>query len=208
MSTYQPLATSALEICVSTIPHTGKKASSLAVHAVKRKRALIVDGFGIPLPPERREGLDKFEGTHDMIHQHIESIPEPGSKSQRIFSGLRFGRESATESRTGSSLQWPLVSLSTQAAGIALDLPVLNVLKPLVGIAALICHTAKVIIIQLCSEHDLIMNGLNTNRTAAIALAGCAQEVTTYLGCGAVAVPVCTKSIEFEIIQRFGLLKI
>jgi hypothetical protein len=134
--------------------------------------------------------------TLDMIRRHIESIPEPGSKSQRIFSGLRFRRESAqlkaeldrvydglvssahlpqlilvssffqldkhhprsSASRHESILE--VVSLSTQAAGIALDLPVLNVLKSLVGMAALICHTAKVIIIQLSSEHELILSRL------------------------------------------------
>jgi hypothetical protein len=134
--------------------------------------------------------------TLDMIRRHIESIPKPGSKSQRIFSGLRFRRESAqlkaeldrvynglvssahfpqlilislsfqlekhhpcsSASRHTSILE--IASLSTQAAGIALDLPVLNVLKPLVGMAALICDRAKVIIIQLSSVHDLILSRL------------------------------------------------
>jgi len=144
-----------------------------------------MDGFGIPLSPERREGLDKFESILDMIRRLIESIPKPGSKSQSIFSGLRFRRESAqlkaeldrvyngflekhyprsSASRHESILE--IASLSTQAAGIALDLPVLNVLKPLVGMAALICDRAKTV---------------NTNRTAAIALAVRAQEVTTYI---------------------------
>jgi hypothetical protein len=37
-----------------------------------------------------------------------------------------------------------LVSLSTRVAGAICDVPVLNFLKPVVGIAALICDTAKV----------------------------------------------------------------
>ncbi|KAJ7899773.1 hypothetical protein B0H13DRAFT_2029438 [Mycena leptocephala] len=188
MSEYQPSATSALEVCVSATAHTGKNVSSLAVHAVKRTAALIQDGVGIPLSPERREGLDRFESTLDMIRRHIESLPQSGSKSQRVFSGLRFSRKCAhlkaeldraykallehlkksptlsSASRHESMLE--IASLSTRFAGIACDVPVLNVLKPVLGMAALMCETAKTV---------------NSNGAAATALAARARDVTNYV---------------------------
>jgi CMP-2-keto-3-deoxyoctulosonic acid synthetase len=78
MNAYQPLATSALEVCVSATQvcllyfsratiatdrrqHTGKNTSLLAVHAVKRTAALIEAGVDIPMSPERRESLERFQ---------------------------------------------------------------------------------------------------------------------------------------------------
>ncbi|KAJ7925120.1 hypothetical protein B0H13DRAFT_1976167 [Mycena leptocephala] len=162
MNAYQPLATSALEVCVSATQHTRKNTSLLAVHAVKRTAALIEAGVDIPMSPERRESLERFQSALDMMRRHIESIPQSGI---RIFSSLTFRRKSAhlkaeldgvyksllhnRKNARCSTTQHEsflgIATLGTRAAGIACDVPFLNVLKPVVGMAALICETVKVI---------------------------------------------------------------
>ncbi|KAJ7891783.1 hypothetical protein B0H13DRAFT_2039004 [Mycena leptocephala] len=139
MNAYQPLATSALEVCVSATQHTGKNTSLLAVHAVKRTAALIEAGVDIPMSPERRESLERFERIHTQ-------------SGIRIFSSLTFRRKSA---HLKAELDGVYKSLlhnrknarcsTTQHDSIACDVPVLNVLKPVVGMAALICETVKVV---------------------------------------------------------------
>jgi hypothetical protein len=130
MNVYQPLATSTVELCLAATPvclqmrfslqqlglisdkNTRKKASSLAVHAVKRTATLIKNGADVPRSHEFLQGLERFEtcGSYllqslhdpdllpnalDMIRRHLESIPEQGTKPRKIsFSALTFFRES------------------------------------------------------------------------------------------------------------------
>ncbi|KAJ7916230.1 hypothetical protein B0H13DRAFT_2450856, partial [Mycena leptocephala] len=121
MNVYQPLATSTVELCLAATPRLGlisnkntrKKASSLAVHAVKRTATLIKNGADVPRSHEFLQGLERFEtcGSYllhflhdpdllpsalDMIRRHVESIPEQRTKPRKIsFSALTFFRESA-----------------------------------------------------------------------------------------------------------------
>jgi hypothetical protein len=78
MNVYQPLVTSAVELCLAAAPvclwylflqrlglisdkNTRKKASPLAVHAVKRTATLIKNGADVPRSPEFVQGLERFE---------------------------------------------------------------------------------------------------------------------------------------------------
>ncbi|KAJ7779024.1 hypothetical protein B0H16DRAFT_802754 [Mycena metata] len=58
------------------------------------------------------------------------------------------------------------VSFTTRVAAAIVEIPVLNLAKPVVGMMALICDTAKVV---------------NSNREAAIELAEHAQNVTNFI---------------------------
>jgi len=95
MNAYQPLATSAVEVCAAAAPNPRKKAWSLAAHAVKRTATLIENGANVPLSSELLHGLETFESALDMIRRLIESIPERDAKSHKFsFSALAFIRES------------------------------------------------------------------------------------------------------------------
>jgi hypothetical protein len=73
-----------------------------------------------------------------------------------------------------------LVSLSTRVAGAICDVPVLNFLKPMVGIAALICDTAKVTFRDtlLTYSIDMACQSVQGNREASLDLAKHASIVT------------------------------
>ncbi|KAJ7640696.1 hypothetical protein DFH06DRAFT_1429458 [Mycena polygramma] len=146
MNVYQPIATSAVEVCVAATPGSRSKTSWLAVQAVKKTSALIEQGANLPMTPERQLGLERFERALDNVRRHIESIPERGSgKSSKFrFSALKFDRES-----------WHLkgdlkatYNISTRVADAICEIPFpgLALGKPAVAMVALICETAKTVI--------------------------------------------------------------
>ncbi|KAJ7822422.1 hypothetical protein B0H13DRAFT_2681786 [Mycena leptocephala] len=170
-------------------PKHPKKTSSLAVHAVKRTATLIKNGADVPRLPEFLQGLERFESTLDMIRRHVESIPEQGTKPRKLnFSALTFLRESArlkteldrnyktlleiskkpttlsSASRNECILE--VATLGVRAAGAIYDLPGVNFLKPVFGMVAVICDTAKTV---------------HGNRKAALALADHALNVTNLI---------------------------
>ncbi|KAJ6460819.1 hypothetical protein C8R47DRAFT_117528 [Mycena vitilis] len=191
MNAYQPIATSAVEICVAATPGSRSKTSWLAVHAVKNTSALIEQGANLPMTPERQLGLQRFERALDNVRRHMESIPErPSSKSSRFrFSALRFDRESwylkgdlkatyksliecskkrksvAPSDPTPNECIIEIASISTRVADAICEIPLpgLALGKPVVAIVALICETAKTV---------------KSNRTSARALARHAHHVT------------------------------
>jgi hypothetical protein len=60
-----------------------------------------------------------------------------------VFQQLALAGKSPTSDASRNESILELISLSTRVAGAICDVPVLNFLKPMVGIAALICDTAK-----------------------------------------------------------------
>ncbi|KAJ7822425.1 hypothetical protein B0H13DRAFT_1920179 [Mycena leptocephala] len=201
MSVYQPLVTSAVELCLAAAPRLGlisdkdsrKKASSLAMHAVKRTATLIKNGADVPRLPEFLQGLERFESTLDMIRRHFESIPERGTKPRNLsFSALIFLCESTRleaeldrnyktvleilkkpttpsfASRNECMLE--VATLGVRAAGAICDIPGCNLLKPVLGMVAVICDTAKAYILFFPTIHG--------NRKAALMLAHHAKNVT------------------------------
>ncbi|KAJ7916185.1 hypothetical protein B0H13DRAFT_2658449 [Mycena leptocephala] len=189
MNMYQPLVTSVLELCLAAAPNTRKKTSSLAVHAVKITATLIKNGADVPRSPEVLLGLERFESTLDMIRRHVESIPEQGTKPRKLsFSALAFLCEStrlqaeldrnyksllkiskkpttlSSASRNECILE--VATLGVRAAGAICDIPGVNFLKPVFGMVAVICDTAKTV---------------HGNRKAALALASHAENVTNLI---------------------------
>ncbi|KAJ7640690.1 hypothetical protein DFH06DRAFT_1334408 [Mycena polygramma] len=190
LNAYQPLVTSAVEVCVSAAPECRKKLSSLAAHAVKKTAALMEDGVNFPMTPERQQGLESFERALDSIRRYIKLIPEQGSSksSKYRFSAIKFDGKSSrlkgslnaaykaierpkksTSARCSGASRTEYIieiaTIGTQAARAVCDVPVPGLAfgKPAVAMVALICQTAKTV---------------NGNRTAAEALARHAQNVT------------------------------
>ncbi|KAJ7318936.1 hypothetical protein DFH08DRAFT_1035313 [Mycena albidolilacea] len=163
MHAYQQISALAVGICAFATPDT-RKVSALAAHAAKRTEALITNGAGAPLSPERAQDLDQFESTLVLIRRYIESVPKRGNKPSKFaLSALTFRSESArleaqldrvyqsltskAHTRARNEYILEVATLGTRVAGAICEIPLpgLNFLKPVVGLAVLICDTAKVI---------------------------------------------------------------
>ncbi|KAJ6524389.1 hypothetical protein DFH09DRAFT_1096077 [Mycena vulgaris] len=188
MNVYQPIAASAVGICsAAALLKKGLKGDKLAAYVVDRTTVLIDRMVHVALSPDISQFLDIFEQKLDAIRRHIEQIqPVGSSKVAKLLRRIRFKGESGrlkaeledclqallTLDSTHSVLAEPsrsecvleVISLSTRAAGAVCEAPGLSYLKPVVGIAALICETAKTV---------------KSNRDAAVELAGHARTVTT-----------------------------
>ncbi|KAJ7038398.1 hypothetical protein C8F04DRAFT_1089027, partial [Mycena alexandri] len=179
---YLPLTTLLVQICVAGTPESRKKASSLMLHVVELTEGVVKDGVDLLLPPKVLEGLDKLERILAEILRHIESIPEQRNKLDTLNLSVgklhlqsaylrrkldRAHRALTSASRLSSASRNECIlefaTITTRAAGAICELPVLNLLKPVVGMVALICDTAKVV---------------NSNRDAALELAKHAENVT------------------------------
>ncbi|KAJ7878736.1 hypothetical protein B0H14DRAFT_1628416 [Mycena olivaceomarginata] len=154
MHAYQQIAALTVGICASATPDTRKKVSALAVHAAKRTEALITNGAGIPLSPERAQDLDQFESTLELIRRYIESVPKRSNKPSKFaLSALTFRPESArleaqldrvyksltskARTRARNECILEVATLGTRVAGAVCEIPLpgLNFLKPVVGLA-------------------------------------------------------------------------
>ncbi|KAJ7776689.1 hypothetical protein B0H14DRAFT_2964032 [Mycena olivaceomarginata] len=181
---YQRISIMAVEVCASATPDARKKVSALATHAAKKTDALITSRAGLVLSSEGKKALDEFESTLELIRRHIESVPERSNKPSKVkfgLSALTFRHESArlkaqldrvyksltskARTRARNECILEVATLGTRVAGAVCEIPLpgLSFLKPVVGLAVLICDTAKT------------MNG---NSIAAVALARHAEEVT------------------------------
>ncbi|KAJ7878732.1 hypothetical protein B0H14DRAFT_2710661 [Mycena olivaceomarginata] len=181
---YQRISILAVELCASATPDARKKVSALAAHAAKKTDALITNRAGLALSSEGKKALGEFESTLELIRRHIESVPERGNKPSKVkfgLSALTFRHESArlkaqldrvyqsltskARTRARNECILEVATLGTRVAGAVCEIPLpgLSFLKPVVGLAVLICDTAKT------------MNG---NNIAAVALAHHAEEVT------------------------------
>ncbi|KAJ6466878.1 hypothetical protein C8R45DRAFT_479952 [Mycena sanguinolenta] len=95
LNVYRRIATLTGEVCASATPDTRRNVSALALHAVKRTKAVIENEVCIPMSPERKQVLEKFESTLDRIRQHAESIPERGTKLPKFgLSAVKYHRKS------------------------------------------------------------------------------------------------------------------
>ncbi|KAJ7512628.1 hypothetical protein B0H11DRAFT_1374 [Mycena galericulata] len=120
------------------------------------------------------------------MRRYVENISVQPRKEKRFISALKFKREisrfkadvkghlrvilaicddkpPALKSAPRSEYIIELVSMSTRAVGAICDVPILNVMKPVVGITSLICDTAKCV---------------QSNREAALDLAVRASAMT------------------------------
>ncbi|KAJ7704147.1 hypothetical protein B0H14DRAFT_3029048 [Mycena olivaceomarginata] len=144
-----------------------RSVSSLAAHAVKKTDAAIMNGQEHLPSSEVVHALHTFERTLDMIIHHIQPITGHATGSPRPrFSSFHFLRESAhlkaelnrayehllqssKQSAIAAAFIVPndgaleVATLTTQAVGIVCEFPILNVLKPVALMAALICDRAR-----------------------------------------------------------------
>ncbi|KAJ7485582.1 hypothetical protein FB451DRAFT_60797 [Mycena latifolia] len=170
MNVYQPIAASALEVCTAAASVKTRKTDKLAAYIVDRTAVLINGMVNVPSSPELLQSLEGFEQKLDAIRRHIKRMPAQSGKKAKLLLGYKFKQET---SRLKKELEnhlydllaisntlspglsrrecvLELVSLSTRAAGAICEAPVLNFLKPVVGVAAMICDTAKCV----KSNHD------------------------------------------------------
>ncbi|KAJ7439342.1 hypothetical protein FB451DRAFT_149388 [Mycena latifolia] len=163
MNSYQPIATSAVEVCTAAASVKARKAGRLAAYSVDRTELLISRMVNVPISSDILQSLEIFEQKLGAIRRHIEQMPVRSGKKAMLLVGYKFQRETRrlkaelenhlyallamsntlSPSASRSECVLELVSLTTRAAGAICEAPVLNFLKPLVGIAALICDTAK-----------------------------------------------------------------
>ncbi|KAJ7126075.1 hypothetical protein C8R44DRAFT_119672 [Mycena epipterygia] len=188
MNSYQPIAASAVEVCAAAMLVKAHKAEKLAAHVVDRTAVLVNGISSVPLSQEIIQSLEIFEQKLDAIRRHIEQMPVQSGKKAKFSIGYKVKRESsrlkaelenhlntllttcgkspASSGISRSDCILELASLSTRTAGAICEAPVLNFLKPAVGLAALICDTAK---------------SVKSNRDAALDLAKHASTVTKYV---------------------------
>ncbi|KAJ7778992.1 hypothetical protein B0H16DRAFT_1500754 [Mycena metata] len=173
-----------VEICTLVTSGSRMATAALVFFAVKKTESLVENGVDAQLPPKVLEGLEKFESILVAIRTHIESIPEQSTKARKLrLSALAFRLKTehlqGKLSRVHKSLMkisakpqsyasrneriLETVSFTTRVAAAIVEIPVLNLVKPVVEMTALICDTAKVV---------------KSNREAAIDLAEHAQNVT------------------------------
>ncbi|KAJ7502287.1 hypothetical protein B0H11DRAFT_1907399 [Mycena galericulata] len=161
------------------------KGDKLAAYTLDQTALLINRMIRVPVSPDVLQ-LQIFEQNLDAIRQHLECMPVRSRGYPFGLLNYRFHRETSRLKRRRrhtrdqlaicSSLKsatlpdasrseciLELVSLSTRAAGAVCDAPVLNFLKPVVGIASLICETAR---------------SVGSNRDAALDLSKHANIVT------------------------------
>ncbi|KAJ7274695.1 hypothetical protein C8J57DRAFT_1466659 [Mycena rebaudengoi] len=155
MSVYQPIAVSALEICVAVGSSTDTTLMKLALYAVDETALLLNSSQVGPVPPEF---LALLEAILDDIRRHIENAQISTNKRGNLFSRhmsssrlknelknqlktmLRGGQPAPPTSRENTV---EILSVSLRASAAICEAPPLNFLKPIVGLAALICETAK-----------------------------------------------------------------
>ncbi|KAJ7682974.1 hypothetical protein B0H17DRAFT_1205401 [Mycena rosella] len=190
MNAYQPIAASAVKVCsaaaLACLPSANsgqmktQRTDKLAAYVVDQSSILINTMAHVPVSPDILKALEISKQKLDAIRRHIAQMP--GKKTTKFFADAKFRRDTkrlkaelendlyavfATAGKMSGASRGDcvleLVSLGTRAAGALCEAPGLNFLKPMAGIAALICDSAK---------------SVKSNCDAAIALAKHASSVT------------------------------
>ncbi|KAJ7461856.1 hypothetical protein B0H11DRAFT_2285823 [Mycena galericulata] len=185
MNALQPTAASAVEICTAAATLVGNDAAAKLAGYVVNQIEFLINGFAqVPLSPEICQALAIHEEKLDAIRRHFENMPaQPG---KRFFSTLKFKRETNHLKKDlkshlrvivaicdGKSFEakgalrsediLEYVSVGARAVGAICDAPVLDAMKPVVGVINLICETAKCV---------------RSNREAALDISARARAVT------------------------------
>ncbi|KAJ6502049.1 hypothetical protein C8R45DRAFT_607906 [Mycena sanguinolenta] len=189
MNVFQPMAASALELCHAAaklvcLSVESNKAQKLAAFAVKETEKIIIQLGPFPLSPEIVRNVEAFETKLDEIRRSFGKMRVRSKNKAKLVMDQLFNRDTrrlkaelkrishallkcsdnpSSKSGIRSEYILELASLSTRAASAICDAPVLNFLKPIVGIAETICDTAKTV---------------KSNRDAALELAKHSSAVT------------------------------
>ncbi|KAJ7512659.1 hypothetical protein B0H11DRAFT_2901 [Mycena galericulata] len=192
MNALQPIAASAVEICTAAATlvsngSDGPGAVKLTAYVVDQTESLINKIAQGPLSPEICQALEIHEQNLDAIRRHFENMPtEHSNKAAKFILSLRFKREThrlkaelkshlrvivaicdcKSSEATGTMRSediFEYISVGARAVGAICDVPVLDVMKPVVGVMNLICETAKCV---------------RSNREAALDISARAMTVT------------------------------
>ncbi|KAF7363881.1 hypothetical protein MSAN_01046100 [Mycena sanguinolenta] len=172
MSVFQPMAVSALELCRAAANLAeNNKLQKLAAFAVEETEKLITQLGPLPLSPEIVHTIEFFETKLDEIRRSIEKTPARSKNKAKLVIEHVFNRDTSRQKaelkcishallqssdnssptlRIRREYVLELASFSTRTAVAICDAPALNFLKPIVGIAEIICDTAKTV----RSNHD------------------------------------------------------
>ncbi|KAJ7250001.1 hypothetical protein C8J57DRAFT_1668495 [Mycena rebaudengoi] len=176
MSVYQPIAVSALEICGAVRSSTDTKLLKLAFFAVDETALLLNRSSVGPVPQEFLALLEAYERILDNIRRHIENAQISTNKRGNLFSrhitSSRLKNELKHQLKTmlhGGQLAHPtcgenaveILSVSLRASTVICEAPPLNFLKPIIGIAALICETAKTVKSNRDAAEELAKHAMN-----------------------------------------------
>ncbi|KAJ7176224.1 hypothetical protein C8R43DRAFT_975243 [Mycena crocata] len=184
MSLYQPIAASAVEVCAAAKLDQRSATAALAVYAVDKVALLIHFDDIMQASSAERQVLESLERSLDSIRRHIENLPRTTSQSLNPKTLYKFHRSAnqlkaelkghlnaISEKTTNTSTirlssrndnLIELAAVSIRVAGAICEAPGLTFVKPVVGIVALICDTAK---------------SVKSNREAAADLAKHASDV-------------------------------
>ncbi|KAJ7512629.1 hypothetical protein B0H11DRAFT_2182027 [Mycena galericulata] len=189
MNAVQPIAASAVEICSAAATLVGNKldGTKLSGDVVNQIEFLINRIAQVPLSPEICHALAIYEEKLDAIRRHFENMSVPPRKKAKFLSALKLKRETsrlkadlkshlrvivaicdgksadAKKSALRSEDILEVVSLGARVVGAVCDAPVLDAIKPVVGVLYLICETAKCV---------------KSNREAALDISARASTVT------------------------------
>ncbi|KAJ7249965.1 hypothetical protein C8J57DRAFT_1475121 [Mycena rebaudengoi] len=179
MSVYQPIAVSALEICGAVSSSTDRKLLKLALYAVDETARLLNRSSVGPVPQEFLALLEAYESILDNVRRYIENAQISMNKrgnlfsrhitSSRLKSELKHQLKTMRLAEQPSSLAIPtrtdnaveILSVSLRASTIICEAPPLNFLKPIIGIAVLICETAKTAKSNRDAAEELAKHAIN-----------------------------------------------
>ncbi|KAJ6512888.1 hypothetical protein C8R45DRAFT_1206837 [Mycena sanguinolenta] len=227
MNPFQPIAVSTLELCRAAAAATVKVAThttriqKLAVYAVNETER-VIDGMAevpFPLSEDIVRNLERVELKMDEIRRAIEHMPL--RSKGKLVKDFTFTREirclkgelkvlinallesthqfHAVECKGISPIE--LANLSIRAASAVCEAPVLNFLKPVVGIVEIISETAQTVrsnrqaALQLAAHSTLVTRSIAEHAAAAgmdgsaapngeslVALTSALESIHLYLG--------------------------
>ncbi|KAF7336805.1 hypothetical protein MVEN_02116300 [Mycena venus] len=166
MNTFRPIAASALDVCRAAADLSGnREAERLAARVVGETEKLINRTATLPLSPNVGQNVQLFATKLSEIRQFVEQMPRRSkikaklimghifnTKTRRLKAELKglshaFLEDAGVSSGNSDSPRGEcileLATLGVRAASAICDVPGLNFLKPAVGLAGIICETAK-----------------------------------------------------------------
>ncbi|KAF7336841.1 hypothetical protein MVEN_02120200 [Mycena venus] len=166
MSTFQPITASALDVCRAAADlGENREAERLVDYVVSETEKLINRMAPLPLSPNVRQIVELFKTKLQEIQQIIEQMPRRSKNKAKLIMGHVFntkarrlkaelkGLSHAFLEDAGISFKntdlshgeciLELATLGVRTASAICDAPGLNFLKPAVGLAGILCETAK-----------------------------------------------------------------
>ncbi|KAJ7364478.1 hypothetical protein DFH08DRAFT_950054 [Mycena albidolilacea] len=191
MNTFQSIAAAVVEVCRAANLVGTKNAQIIAAIVVDETKKVINRMAFLPPSPDNVQKLAPFQKQLEEIRRCIEEMPTR-SKSKVLMShifDLETHRLKSELKRISKVLLDSIVrisegecimevlSLSIDAVGAVCDAPVLNALKPILSIVAMICDRAK----SMKSNHEAVLELAKHSRLVAKSIINHAatQDIST-----------------------------